>query len=171
VYGGADGVPALNGVSFDLAAGQFVAVRGPSGCGKSTLLHLLGAMDQPTGGKVYLNDRDITGLKSEELARLRRRHLGFVFQAYNLFPTLTVSENVMLPLTLDGAPERSARQKAADLLEQVGLERRARHFPAQLSGGEMQRVAVARAIVAGPELLLGRSTSGSPLLSDRERGR
>jgi len=161
-YAGArGGVAALRGISFALGQGDFVAVRGPSGCGKSTLLHIVGAMDRPTSGTVTLKGRPLGGLSLAELAQLRRRQVGFVFQSFNLLPTLSVAENVMLPLRLDGQRETPARRRAADLLEQVGLSDRADHLPAQLSGGEMQRVAVARAVVADPDLLLADEPTGS----------
>lgn len=162
MYAGArGGVPALGGVSFSLSGGDFVAVRGPSGCGKSTLLHIVGAMDRPSSGEVWLAGQRLNGLSLGELARLRRRLVGFVFQSFNLLPTLSVVENVMLPLRLDGVRETAARRRAADLLEQVGLGDRVEHLPSQLSGGEMQRVAVARAVVANPALVLADEPTGS----------
>jgi ABC-type lipoprotein export system ATPase subunit len=118
-------------------------------------------MDRPTAGTVRLNGQDLSTLAVEQLAQFRRRHVGFVFQAFNLLPTLTVAENVALPLTLDGAADRAARARAAALLEQVGLSDRAEHLPAQLSGGEMQRVAVARAVAAQPDLLLADEPTGN----------
>ncbi|MDI9445932.1 MAG: ABC transporter ATP-binding protein [Planctomycetota bacterium] len=169
VYEGPDGgVEALRGVTFSVGRGDFVAVRGPSGCGKSTLLHILGAMECPTEGDVRFDGLELGSLHSDGLARLRRRQIGFVFQEFNLFPTLTVLENVMLPLTLDGAAEQQARRRAARLLEEVGLADRSKHFPAQLSGGEMQRVAVARAVAAQPGLLLADEPTGN---LDSENGR
>ena len=155
------GHEALKDVSFSVSAGDFVAIRGPSGCGKSTLLHLVGAMDRPTRGSVRLRGRELSGLNLDELAVFRRRHVGFVFQSFNLLPTLTVAENVVLPLTLDGKPEAAARRRAALLLEQVGLADRTDYLPAQLSGGEMQRVAVARAVAAEPDLLLADEPTGN----------
>ena len=166
--GGQGGVPALRGVEFSAPRGDFVAVRGPSGCGKSTLLHIVGAMDRPSQGQVWLNGRLLNELPLAELTRLRRRHIGFIFQAFHLLPTLTVRENVMLPLRLDGTGERTARARADHLLEQVDLVGRATHFPAQLSGGEMQRAAVARAVVAEPELLLADEPTGN---LDSDNGR
>ena len=162
------GVAALRGVSFTVPAGDFVAVRGPSGCGKSTLLHIIGAMDRPTRGSVRLNDRELGSLGLEDLARLRRRRIGFVFQSFNLLPTLSVCENVMLPLLLDGVAEPAAKARAASLLEQLGLTGRAGHFPAQLSAGEMQRVAAVRAVAAAPDLLLADEPTGN---LDSENGR
>ena len=162
VYEGPEGgVAALRGVSFQVQPGELIAVRGPSGCGKSTLLHLIGAMDRPSSGEILLRGQDIGRLSVEELARLRRRQIGFVFQAFHLLPTFTVVENVALPLLLDGQSPRSARARAAELIDQVGLAPRSEHFPSQLSGGEMQRAAVARAVVAGPDLLLADEPTGN----------
>ena len=141
-------VTALSDASLRVDGGDYIAIQGPSGCGKSTLLHILGAMERPTSGSVRLGDRELRELGLEELAILRRRRIGFVFQEFNLFPTLTVAENIMLPLTLDGVLERAAKQRARTLVEQVGLTSRWLHYPAQISGGEMQRVAVARAVAA-----------------------
>lgn len=159
--GGQGGVTALKGVSFEAEAGDFIALMGPSGCGKSTLLHLVGGMDRPTRGRVVLDGLDVSSLGEEETARLRRRSIGFVFQFFNLLPTLTVAENITLPLMLDGASDKSMRERTGELLARVGLTKRASHFPAELSGGEMQRTAVARAIVAGPKLLLADEPTGN----------
>ena len=152
---------ALRGVSFTVERGEFVALMGPSGCGKSTLLHLVGGMDRPSRGRVLLNDTVISALGEEALARLRRTRVGFVFQFFNLLPTLSVLENVALPLMLAGARDREVRERAGALLERVGLAARAGHFPAELSGGEMQRAAVARALVAEPELVLADEPTGN----------
>lgn len=169
VYPGSrGGVAALGGVSFSVDRGDWLAVRGPSGCGKSTLLHLVGAMDRPTQGSIHLRGQNLARLGLDDLAQVRRRQIGFVFQSFNLFPTLSVLENVMLPLVLDGRDRPAACRRADDLLSQVGLAERASHFPAQLSGGEMQRVAVARAVAAGPDLLLADEPTGS---LDTENGR
>ena len=159
--GGSRGVAALRGVSFEADPSDFIALMGPSGCGKSTLLHLLGGVDRPTRGRVLLDGAEISSLDEEALARLRRRKIGFVFQFFNLLPTLTVIENVALPLLLDAAGEREARSRAAELLDRVGLGARASHFPAELSGGEMQRAAVARAIIARPSLVLADEPTGN----------
>jgi putative ABC transport system ATP-binding protein len=174
------GVAALNGLSFSASRGDFLAIRGPSGCGKSTLLHIVGGMDRPSQGSVWLDGQLLNDFSLPALARLRRRHVGFVFQSFNLLPTLTVLENVMLPLLLDNAADRPSRQRAGSLLEQVGLSGRADHLPAQLSGGEMQRAAVARAVVAEPQLLLADEPTGNldsasgrrvmELLSELNRG-
>ena len=152
---------AVRGVSFDLDTGDFIALMGPSGCGKSTLLHLIGGMDRPTRGSVSLGGIALDSLGEEDLSKLRRKKIGFVFQFFNLLPTLTVAENVALPLLLDGTRGREAEKRARLRLEQVGLDARASHFPAELSGGEMQRAAVARAIIAGPELLLADEPTGN----------
>jgi putative ABC transport system ATP-binding protein len=165
---GAQQVAALRGVSLAAGRGEFVAVTGPSGCGKSTLLHLIGGMDRPTRGTVKLDGIDLGSFNEEELTRIRRREIGFVFQFFNLLPTLSVAENVSLPLALDGRSERVARMLAAELLDRVGLSGRAGHYPSQLSGGEMQRAAVARALVAGPKLVLADEPTGN---LDSENGR
>ena len=159
--GGARGVSALRGVSFEADASDFIALMGPSGCGKSTLLHLLGGVDRPTRGRVLLDGAELSSLDEEALARIRRTKIGFVFQFFNLLPTLTVIENVALPLLLDAAGEREARSRAAVLLDRVGLGARSAHFPAELSGGEMQRAAVARAIIARPRMVLADEPTGN----------
>jgi putative ABC transport system ATP-binding protein len=146
-YGrGAGLVRALDAVEFDVASGETLAVMGPSGCGKSTLLHLLGGLERPSAGEVWLAGRRIDQLSEKALARLRRRAIGFVFQAFHLMDELTAVENVELPALLAGRSPRAARRRAAELLEQVGLADRARHLPSALSGGERQRVAIARAL-------------------------
>ena len=159
--GGLSPVSALRGVSFEAAGGDFIALMGPSGCGKSTLLHLVGGMDFPSRGRVLLDGLALNELGEEALARVRRTRIGFVFQFFNLLPTLTVAENVSLPLLLDGANETTSRQRAGVLIDRVGLTARANHFPAQLSGGEMQRAAVARAIVSEPRLVLADEPTGN----------
>ncbi len=162
------GVAALRGISIEVDAGDTVAVMGPSGCGKSTLLHLIGAMDRPTSGEVRLDGRSIGDLSDTELAELRRRDLGFVFQFFNLLPSLTVRENVALPLVLEGRERRLVHARTDELLERVGLAPRAEHYPAELSGGEMQRVAIARAVAGEPRLVLADEPTGS---LDSENGR
>jgi putative ABC transport system ATP-binding protein len=159
--GGRGGVAALRGVSFTVEAGEFIALMGPSGCGKSSLLHIVGGMDRATSGRVTLDDVSFAALGEEDLARLRRRRIGFVFQFFNLLPTLTVGENVALPLMLDGTSERETHERASALLVRVGLGDRAGHYPAELSGGEMQRTAVARAIIARPQLVLADEPTGN----------
>src|SRR5436853_5278834 len=165
--GGRGGVAALRGVSFTIEAGEFIALMGPSGCGKSSLLHILGGMDRATGGRVTLDEVSFASLNEEELARLRRRQIGFVFQFFNLLPTLSVEENVALPLMLDGASAGEIGERAKALLSRVGLSDRAGHYPAELSGGEMQRTALARAIIALPQLVIADEPTGN---RDSENG-
>ncbi len=161
-YGGGEGgVAALRGVSLVAEAGDFIALMGPSGCGKSTLLHILGGIDRPTTGSVLLDDVQLHLLGEEALTEIRRKKIGFVFQFFNLLPTLTLIENVTLPLMLDGANEGAANRRAQELLARVRLTERASHFPAELSGGEMQRAAIARALVASPKLVLADEPTGN----------
>jgi putative ABC transport system ATP-binding protein len=159
--GGEKPVEAVRGISLTLDAGDFVAVMGPSGCGKSTLLHLCGAMDRPTSGRVLVDGQPLAGLDDDALTRLRRERIGFVFQFFNLLPTLTVAENVALPLLLAGTSEREAGDRARSLVERVGLAHRAGHYPQQISGGEMQRAAIARAVVHSPALLVADEPTGN----------
>ncbi len=158
---GAQAVRALGPVSFEVGAGEFVAVMGPSGSGKSTLLALAGGLDEPTEGRVRLGGRDLATLHPKVLAELRRRVVGFVFQDLNLLPGLTALENVALPLELDGVPTRAAHQVAAEALERVRLSGLADRFPDDLSGGEQQRVAIARAFVGPRSLLLADEPTGA----------
>jgi ABC-type lipoprotein export system ATPase subunit len=154
-------VRAVDGVDLDVAAGETLAVMGPSGCGKSTLLHLLGALDRPSAGEIWLAGRRIDKLSERALARLRRDGVGFVFQAFHLMEELNAVENVELPALLAGRSARSARQRASALLDQVGLADRARHLPSQLSGGQRQRVAIARALVGDPQVVLADEPTGN----------
>jgi putative ABC transport system ATP-binding protein len=154
-------VTALAGVSFEVAAGDFVALMGPSGCGKSTLLHLCGAMDRPSSGSLRLNDRDLSAMGDDELTRVRREQVGFVFQFFNLLPTLTVSDNIALPCLLSGMKEPEAERRARALAERVGIAHRLAHYPQQISGGEMQRAAIARALVHQPALLVADEPTGN----------
>lgn len=158
---GDERVRVLVDFDFTVAAGEFVVVTGPSGAGKSTLLHVAGGLDAPDAGTVFVAGRDVWALSRGARAAFRRRNLGFVFQFFNLVPTLTAVENVSLPLVLDGVPARSADARAEQLLQRVGLGDRARHRPAELSGGQMQRVAVARALVAQPTLILADEPTGN----------
>jgi putative ABC transport system ATP-binding protein len=158
VQGGND-VVALAGVDLDVDHGEALALVGPSGSGKSTLLHLAGGLDQPDGGSVRVGGNDLTDMSVGERARLRRREIGFVFQFFHLVPGLSVAENVELPLLLDG--KRDRRGRVAALLDQLGIGHRARHQPGELSGGEMQRTAIARALVAEPRLLLADEPTGN----------
>jgi predicted ABC-type transport system involved in lysophospholipase L1 biosynthesis ATPase subunit len=156
----AEDVVALDGVDLAVDQGESVALVGPSGSGKSTLLHLAGGLDVPDAGAVRLDGRDIGALTRKERARLRRRDVGFVFQFFHLLPSLSVAENVELPLLLDGAGRRSG-ERVRDLLDRVGLGHRAGHLPGELSGGEMQRAAIARALVARPRLVLADEPTGN----------
>ncbi len=152
-------VEILKGIDFQVDRGQFVAIMGASGSGKSTLLGLLAGLDAPTSGQILLDGADITGLEEDELAVLRGRTVGFVFQSYQLIPTLTAEENVLLPLDLAG--ERNAGDRARELLDRVGLLDRRDHYPVQLSGGEQQRVALARAFVMRPPILMADEPTGN----------
>jgi putative ABC transport system ATP-binding protein len=161
-YGKGEGlVRAVDGVSMDVGPGETVAVMGPSGCGKSTLLHLLGGLDRPTGGEIWLAGQSLGRLGERRLARLRRDAIGFVFQAFHLMDELTAVENVELPALLAGRSPRAARRRAAELLERVGLADRARFLPAALSGGQRQRVAIARALVSDPLVVLADEPTGN----------
>jgi putative ABC transport system ATP-binding protein len=159
--GGGRGVAALRGVSFEAEAGDFISLMGPSGCGKSTLLHIVGGMDRPTRGRVSLGGVSLDLLDEEALARVRRKKIGFVFQFFNLLPTLTIAENVALPLMLDGVRQSPTGRLTDEILGRVGLADRAAHFPAELSGGEMQRAAVARAVITRPDLILADEPTGN----------
>jgi ABC-type lipoprotein export system ATPase subunit len=158
---GDEQVRVLVDFDFILDAGEFVVVTGPSGAGKSTLLHVCGGLDAPDSGTVSVAGQDLWAMSAGARAAFRRRNLGFVFQFFNLVPMLTAVENVSLPLVLDGVPARSADARAEELLERVGLGDRARHRPAELSGGQMQRVAVARALVARPSIILADEPTGN----------
>ena len=154
-------VTALAGVSFAVEAGDFVALMGPSGCGKSTLLHLCGAMDRASSGTVSLNGRDLSSLGDDELTKVRREQVGFVFQFFNLLPTLTVSDNIALPCLLAGMKDQDAERRARALAERVGIAHRLSHYPQQISGGEMQRAAIARALIHQPSLLVADEPTGN----------
>lgn len=161
-YGRGEGaVGALAGVDLTIGRGDFVTIMGPSGSGKSTLLHLLGLLDAPTGGEYLLEGHPVHGLPDRELSRIRNRHYGFVFQSFNLLPELTALENAALPLRYAGVPRGEAAERAAALLAQVGLARRGHHYPAQLSGGEQQRVAVARAVANEPDVIMADEPTGN----------
>ena len=158
-YGG--GVVALNEVSLEIGAGEFVAITGPSGCGKSTLMHLIGGLDRPTSGEVHVNGLALHAAGEDALTEYRRRSLGIVFQFFNLLPTMTVLENVSLPLLLAGRKRSEADAAAKTWLERAGLTTRWGHFPHQLSGGEMQRTAIARALVHEPAVVLADEPTGN----------
>jgi len=154
-------VEILRGIDFEVPQGQFVAIMGASGSGKSTLLGLLAGLDSPTTGSIILDGTDITGLSEDKLALVRGRKIGFVFQSYQLIPTLTAEENVLLPHELAGGDVRTGLTRARDLLKGVGLEDRLDHYPVQLSGGEQQRVALARAFMSKPPVLMADEPTGN----------
>jgi putative ABC transport system ATP-binding protein len=161
-YGaGPNEVRALTDVSLSVSAGELVAVRGPSGCGKSSLLHLAGGLEDPSAGRVLFDGTDLSTLDAAELAALRRRDVGYVFQRFNLVPALTAIENVMLPLELDGVRGREARAKAIAALESVGLDHHLDRYPDDFSGGQQQRIAIARAVVGTRRLLLADEPTGA----------
>jgi ABC-type lipoprotein export system ATPase subunit len=161
-YGSGEGlVRAVDEVDLEVARGETLAVMGPSGCGKSTLLHLLGGLDRPSAGELWLSGRRIDRLSERALAQLRRHEVGFVFQAYHLMDELTAQENVELPALLAGRTPRDARRRARELLEQVGLADRTDHLPSALSGGQRQRVAIARALANEPQLVLADEPTGN----------
>ena len=159
--GGAAPVTALSGVSLTLDRGDFVALMGPSGCGKSTLLHLCGAMDRPTAGRLSLEDRDVMRLDDDALTRLRRDRIGFVFQFFNLLPTLTLGDNIALPCLLAGVAVAEAEKRARGLADRVGIAHRLDHYPQQVSGGEAQRAAIARALIHTPALVVADEPTGN----------
>jgi len=154
-------VPALCGVSFDVREGEFLTIFGPSGSGKSTLLHLMGGLDRPDLGGILIDGSDILKLNDNKLAELRLTKIGFVFQFFNLLPRLTALRNVRLPLTIAGASEKEASEKAKEMLKIVGLEARINHRPSELSGGEQQRVAIARALINNPKIVLADEPTGN----------
>jgi ABC-type lipoprotein export system ATPase subunit len=158
---GVSAVAALRGVSLTLEPGDFVALTGPSGCGKSTLLHLCGAMDRPTRGRLTIEGRDVGTLDDDALTRLRRDRIGFVFQFFNLLPTLTLADNIALPCLLAGLPAKEAQARATALATRVGLAQRLDHYPQQVSGGEAQRAAIARALVHEPALVIADEPTGN----------
>ena len=162
IYGkGEAAVTALDHANLSVETGEFVAVMGPSGCGKSTLLYLLGGLDRPSSGDVYIDGQAISSLSDDAMTVIRRRQIGFVFQFYNLIPVLTTVENAALPISLDGASQTAAKARAAEWLQKVGLGSRLNSRPDQLSGGQQQRVAVARALVAEPKIILADEPTGN----------
>mgnify|MGYP003872174509 CR=1 FL=1 len=158
---GSVNVTALRGVNLEVQEGEFIAVVGPSGSGKTTLLTILGTLTRPTKGKVYIGGVETTALKDEELAKLRNRMIGFVFQSFNLISRMTALENVELPLIASGLPPKERRRRALRALKLVGLEDRVHHRPTELSGGQQQRVAIARAIVTEPKIVLADEPTGN----------
>ncbi|GGO67086.1 ABC transporter ATP-binding protein [Microbacterium nanhaiense] len=162
-YGTGDGtVTALDNVSVGIRRGEFTAIMGPSGSGKSTLMHIMAGLDAPTSGQAFIGDSEITGLNDRDLTLLRRRKAGFIFQAFNLVPTLDVKANILLPFDLDGRrPRPDELHRVQDLVYELGLERRLTHRPHELSGGQQQRVAIARALAAAPELIFADEPTGN----------
>ncbi|MBC8496958.1 MAG: ABC transporter ATP-binding protein [Chloroflexi bacterium] len=162
IYGSGEAqVNALDGVSLHVDTGEFVAVMGPSGCGKSTLLHLIGGLDHPSGGVVKIEGQDLSSLNDDDLTDLRREHIGFIFQFFNLIPTLTALDNTALPLVLGGMKPGDAQVRAAEWLEKLEVADRSTHRPDELSGGQRQRVAIARSLVTDPTLILADEPTGN----------
>lgn len=158
---GEHAVEALKGVDFAVQKGEFVAIMGPSGSGKSTLMHLLGGLDTPTRGEIFLSEQALSKLNNKEITLARRKNVGFVFQFFNLMPTLSAEENIMLPIIIDGQNPRDYQERLDQLLALIGLSDRRSHRPDQLSGGEQQRVAVARALISNPAILLADEPTGN----------
>lgn len=152
---------ALDKVSFEVKDGEFVAIMGPSGCGKSTLLNILGLLDNPTGGKYWLGDREVENLKEKERTDVRKGEIGFVFQSFNLIDELSVEENIELPLTYLGVSRAERKKRVQEIMKRMAISHRAKHFPHQLSGGQQQRVAIARAVVLNPKMILADEPTGN----------
>ncbi len=161
-------VNAVRDVSLNFQSGEFAALMGPSGCGKSTLLNLMGGIDRPTSGRIWFDDKDLSALSDEDVTKIRGNRIGFIFQFFNLLSTLTVIENVALPLELAGRDERECQKQAIEMLALVGMDKRVKFYPSQLSGGEMQRTAIARALIHRPTLILADEPTGN---LDSENGK
>ena len=151
----------LDNITFEIQKGEFVSLMGESGSGKSTLLYLIGGLDKPTKGAVYIKEKDISKLKEKEIAKLRRKDIGFVFQFYNLVQNLTVEENIMLPVIMDGKKEKDYKERLNKILKIIGLESKRKSLPSQLSGGQQQRVSIARAIILSPSVILADEPIGN----------
>ncbi|MEN2467205.1 ABC transporter ATP-binding protein [Ornithinibacillus sp. JPR2-1] len=158
---GANDIPVLKNIEISIESGDFVSIMGPSGSGKSTLLYLLGGIDQPTSGKVFIQNQDINKMKDKQKSILRRRTMGFVFQFYNLVQNLTVEENILLPVTMDKKKPADYKEQLDEILEIVGLSERKKYTPRELSGGQQQRVAIARALILSPALILADEPIGN----------
>jgi len=151
----------LDNITFEIEKGEFVSLMGESGSGKSTLLYLIGGLDKPTNGEVFINEKDINKLKEKQIAKLRRKDIGFVFQFYNLVQNLTVEENIMLPVIMDGKREKDYKERLDKILKIIGLEEKRHSLPNQLSGGQQQRVSIARAIILSPSIILADEPIGN----------
>ncbi|MBS3160169.1 ABC transporter ATP-binding protein [Candidatus Woesearchaeota archaeon] len=154
-------IPAINGISLSVNKSDFVALMGPSGSGKSTAMHLVGCLDTPTKGEIFLGEHNISHLSESDLAQIRGKKIGFIFQTFNLIPSLTALENVALPMTFQGISRAEKLEKAREVLKLVGLQDRMNHLPSQLSGGQRQRVAIARALINDPEIILADEPTGN----------
>ncbi|MCD6449730.1 MAG: ABC transporter ATP-binding protein [Thermotogaceae bacterium] len=154
-------VNALRGINLEIKEGEILVIMGPSGSGKSTLLNLLGLLDKPTSGKIILAGKDVSSMNDNELAKMRNRFIGFIFQQFNLLPRMNAIENVELPMVYAGIPKKERTKRAKELLEKMGLENRMHHLPSQLSGGQQQRVAIARALANSPKLILADEPTGN----------
>lgn len=158
---GEEVIKALDGIDIQIKKGDFVAIIGPSGSGKSTMMNMIGALDLATKGEIYLDDENIESMEESELAQIRGRKIGFVFQTFNLIPTLTASENIALPMIFQKISEEERNERVEKILKKVGLEHRKNHLPSELSGGERQRVAIARALANNPEVILADEPTGN----------
>ena len=158
---GNQGIPVLKGINLDIFKNEYVALMGPSGSGKSTLMNILGCLDSPTAGQYILNEKDVSKLTDNDLAEVRNKYIGFVFQQFNLLPRLSAAENVALPLVYAGIGKKERLQRAKEVLDKVGLADRSHHKPNELSGGQMQRVAIARALINNPAIILADEPTGN----------